>query len=161
MIDAAGAWLFKLRLGKDRSSTNLEAGSRRTSHKCRRNLRSYVSSVINCPQSPFLADDGAISLNRTEGWTQGDPTRFLTPLASLAALSALAPIAKAEQGNALHIGMADDLDVHIRHTVTHSVGTSQHALQAKLQASTRRAGQGQEGVKGYETAGAERAGRAP
>ena len=51
--------------------------------------------------------------------------------------------------------------LRIRHTVTHIVGTSQHALQAKLQISTCRAGSGEEGVEGHETAGAEGAGRAP
>ena len=37
--------------------------------------------------------------------------RFLMLLASLAALSALAPIAQAQQGNTLRIGMADDPDI--------------------------------------------------
>jgi hypothetical protein len=65
--------------------------------------QSQIKRIIGNQLAPsaFLADGGAICLNRTEGWTRGDPMRLLTLFASLAALSALAPIAQAQQDNAL------------------------------------------------------------
>src|ERR1700722_6418974 len=50
-------------------------------------------------------------LNRRDGQGKGVPMRLLMLFASLVALSALAPIAQAQQSSTLRIGMADDPDV--------------------------------------------------